>query len=90
MFVTYHQYLGTSPERRNTEVLKLNEKYRRLVAKGGNMDAIYATLVKQEYYALLSQYTYTLHPKSLRSERVAGSAAKTDASSEKGIIFMFV
>ena len=70
------------------EVGRLNAQYVKLACQGWKLLDIYRQLVKQEHYALLSQYTYELNPTSLsalRSKRVAGSPIRTDVSAQKGM-----
>ena len=74
--------------KREEELCRLNAEYVKLACKGKKIYDIYRILVKQEYYALLSQYEYKLIPTLLRSKRIAagGSPERTDVSSHKGKI----
>ena len=61
----------------------MNKAYIRLACQGKKLQDIYRELVKAEYYAMLSQYTYELVPKPLRSNRLRGTPDITDVSAQK-------
>ena len=70
--------------RRITQVARLNRDYQKLAHRGGQMKSIYRQMVGKEYYAMLSQFTYELEPKAIRSNRLGNNPIVTDVSAHKG------
>lgn len=65
-FLCFEYYAGVDQSRRDKEMERLNECYSKIIAEKSDMKICLSHLISQESYRMLSGWTYSLKPESLR------------------------
>ena len=58
--------LGVDQARRDTEMERLNERYRKVVSEKSEMRSCLSHMISTESYRMLSGWSYSLKPETLR------------------------